>query len=48
MAWNSGKFDVPVINSNLMVVMFQFDVYKFHFSCLHATKIFKAHAKFGI
>jgi hypothetical protein len=32
-------FKVPKVYSNLVVVMFKFDVYKFHFRCLRATKI---------
>ena len=35
---------VPKVYANLMVVMFQFNVHKFHFCCLRAT-IFGAHAK---
>src|SRR3990167_5914392 len=37
-------FKMPKVYSNLMVVMFQFNVYKFHFRLPPATKIFTAHA----
>lgn len=30
---------VPKIHSNLMTIMFQFNVYKFHFCCLSTTKV---------
>lgn len=32
-------FKVPEIQANLMVVMLKFDIHKFHFCCLHTTKI---------
>ena len=39
---------VPEIHSDLMVIMFQFNVYKFNFRCLRTTKIFIAHATQGM
>jgi len=35
---------VPKVDANFVVVMFQFNVYVFHFRCLRAAKIFTAHA----